>query len=104
MQLKREAYLLSVIGLTTKHTVCRLQHPCYVKSLEYIANKYPFAKDTGVGIGAGCALVFSYLGEYGSSSLLKAAACVSLSYDNTETLSNRIPKFSNFYCFLTSKR
>lgn len=63
------------------------------QALEYISLKYPGVNIVGVGIGAGCALVFSYLGEYGSSSLLRAAACVSPSYDNTETLSNSIPKF-----------
>ena len=74
------------------------------QTLEYISLKYPGANITGVGIGAGCALVFSYLGEYGSSSLLKAAACVSPSYDNTETLSNSIPKFYELLLLFNLKK
>ena len=74
------------------------------QALEYIALKYPCTNIAGVGISAGCALVFSYLGEYGSSSLLKAAACVSPSYDNTETLSNSIPKFYELLLFFNLKK
>ena len=74
------------------------------QALEYISLKFPTVNIAGVGIGNGCALVFSYLGEYGSASLLKAAACVSPSYDNTESLSNRIPKFYEFLLLLNLKK
>ena len=74
------------------------------QTLEYIALKYPGTNIAGVGVGAGCALVFSYLGEYGSSSLLKAAACVSPSYDNTESLSNSIPKFYELLLLFNLKK
>lgn len=74
------------------------------QAIEYIALRYPKVNIVGVGIGAGCALVFSYLGEYGSSSLLKAAVCVSPSYDNTESLSNSIPKFYEILLLLSLKK
>lgn len=74
------------------------------EAIEYIAQRYPRVSLVGVGIGAGCALVFSYLGEYGSSSLLKAAVCVSPSYDNTESLSNSIPKFYEIMLLISLKK
>ena len=74
------------------------------QALEYISMKFPNVYITGVGIGNGCALVFSYLGEYGSASLLKAAACVSPSYDNTDSLSNNIPKFYEFLLLYKLKK
>jgi abhydrolase domain-containing protein 15 len=51
--------------------------------MEYIQSKFPLGKIIGVGIGAGCTTLFSYLGEFGSSSLMKAAVNISPSYDNT---------------------
>ena len=74
------------------------------QALEYISLKYPKVRIVGVGIGAGCASVFSYLGEYGSSSLLKAAVCISPSYDNTETLSDSIPKFYELLLLFSLKK
>ncbi|XP_052802739.1 protein ABHD15-like [Mya arenaria] len=59
----------------------------------YIFEKYPYVPLVGVGVGAGCATLFSYLGESGSSSQLKAAVCISPSYDNTIKLCEQIPKF-----------
>lgn len=63
------------------------------KVVEYIFHKYPYVRIVGVGVGAGCATLFSYLGEFGSSSLMKAAVNISPSYDNTKLLCEQIPKF-----------
>ena len=74
------------------------------QALCYISQKYPKVNIIGVGIGAGCALMFSYLGEYGSSSLLKAAVCVSPSYDNNDSLSDNIPKFYELLLLCSLKK
>lgn len=72
--------------------------------LEYIALRYPGVNIVGLGVGAGSALIFSYLGEYGSASLLKAAVCISPSYDNTESLSDSIPKFYEILLLISLKK
>ncbi|XP_014679165.1 PREDICTED: abhydrolase domain-containing protein 15-like [Priapulus caudatus] len=45
--------------------------------LKYLRALYPRAKISSVGAGAGAGLLISYLGDYGSSSYLTAAVCVS---------------------------
>lgn len=73
------------------------------KVIEYIFNKHPYVPIVGIGIGAGCATLFSYLGEFGSSSLMKAAVNISPSYDNTEKLCEQIPKIYELYLLLDLK-
>lgn len=73
------------------------------KVLEYIFGKYPYVQIVGIGVGAGCATLFSYLGEYGSSSLLKAAVNISPSYDNTEKLCEQIPRFYELFLLFDLK-
>lgn len=73
------------------------------KVIEYIFSKHPYVPIVGIGIGAGCATLFSYLGEFGSSSLMKAAVNISPSYDNTEKLCEQIPKFYELYLLFDLK-
>ncbi|XP_045171025.2 protein ABHD15-like [Mercenaria mercenaria] len=73
------------------------------KVIEYIFSKYPYVQIVGIGIGAGSATLFSYLGEFGSSSLMKAAVNISPSYDNTERLCEQIPKLYELYLLLDLK-
>ncbi|XP_045171030.2 protein ABHD15-like [Mercenaria mercenaria] len=73
------------------------------KVIEYIFSKYPYVHIVGIGIGAGSATLFSYLGEFGSSSLMKAAVNISPSYDNTEILCEQIPKLYELYLLVRLK-
>lgn len=73
------------------------------KVVEYINTKFPHAKIIGVGIGRGCATLFSYLGEFGSSSLIKASVNISPSYDSDEIFCQHIPKFYELYTLLHLK-
>ncbi|KAL4224304.1 Alpha/beta hydrolase domain-containing protein 15 [Mactra antiquata] len=73
------------------------------KVVEYIFNNYPYVHIVGIGVGAGCAALLSYLGEYGSSSHLKAAVNISPSYDNTEKLCEQIPKFYELFLLFDLK-
>lgn len=73
------------------------------KVMEYVFNKYPYVPIVGIGVGAGCATLFSYLGEYGSSSLMKAAVNISPSYDNTEKLCEQIPKLYELFLLFDLK-
>lgn len=72
--------------------------------ISHISEKFPYVSVVGVGFGAGCATLFSYLGENGSSSVIKAAVCVSPTYDNTEKLCQQIPKFYELFLLLDLKR
>lgn len=72
--------------------------------ITHIFEKFPYVPLVGVGIGAGCATLFSYLGETGSSSMVKAAVCISPSYDNTEKLCQQIPKFYELFLLFDLKR
>ena len=63
------------------------------KAVALIFERYSFVPIVAVGIGAGCATLFSYLGERGSSSRIKAAVCISPTYDNTIRLCEQIPFF-----------
>lgn len=55
--------------------------------VKYIYGLYPKPLITMLGYGTGCSLVLSYLGEYGSSANLHAAACISPCFDITERFS-----------------
>ncbi|XP_045172487.2 protein ABHD15-like [Mercenaria mercenaria] len=64
--------------------------------MEYILHKFPYGRIVGMGIGAGCTTLFSYLGEFGSSAVMKAAINISPSYDNTVG-GLHIPKFYEIF-------
>lgn len=67
------------------------------QSVLYIRQKHPRSHIVAVALGSGSALLFSYLGEYGSSARLKAAAFVSPVYDATKTLMRGMSKFYEFF-------
>ncbi|XP_033748939.1 protein ABHD15-like [Pecten maximus] len=67
----------------------------------YIHQKHPRTQIVAMAMGSGSTVLFSYLGEYGSSTRLKAAAFVSPVYDVTQSLIRGISKFYEF--FLLSK-
>lgn len=59
----------------------------------YINRKFPKANITAVGVGSGSALLFSYLGEFGSSTRLKAAAFISPLYEIDQEYLESVLKF-----------
>lgn len=68
------------------------------QAVKYLRVRYPHAKMSSIGTSAGAGLLVSYLGEYGSSSHLCAAVCVSPAYD-TEKVT--IPQPYNWLLLLT---
>ena len=68
------------------------------QAIIYIRQKHQKSNVVTIAIGSGSTMLFSYLGEYGSSSRLKASAFVSPIYDTSETLSE--PKLPLFYAIL----
>lgn len=62
----------------------------------YINRKFPKANITAVGVGSGSAVLFSYLGEFGSSTRLKAAAFISPLYETDEDYLKSISKIYQF--------
>ena len=55
--------------------------------VKYINGMFPKPLITMIGYGTGCSLVLSYLGEYGSSANISAAACISPCFDTGERFS-----------------
>ncbi|XP_022096206.1 protein ABHD15-like [Acanthaster planci] len=68
----------------------------------YIHQSYPDAKLSAVGIGAGGGLLIAFLGDYGSSTDLASAVCISPSYDCQELYESR--KISQPYHWLALQR
>lgn len=62
----------------------------------YINRKFPKANITAVGVGSGSAVLFSYLGEFGSSTRLKAAVFISPLYEIDEEYLKSVSKFYQF--------
>ncbi|XP_067667986.1 protein ABHD15-like [Haliotis asinina] len=62
---------------------------CAVQSLRH---RFPGSSIAGLGTGAGADLFMSYLGEFGSSSLLCSVTCISPTYDSEDVYMNKIPK------------
>ncbi|XP_050407978.2 protein ABHD15 [Patella vulgata] len=56
--------------------------------VKYIKLKYLKAKIAAVAYGTGCGLLISYLGEFGSSSLVAVGVCISPCYDVSERFAN----------------
>ena len=61
--------------------------------MKYINGRYPKALITVAGYGTGCALLLSYLGEFGSSANMCAGVCISACFDITERFSKQIKCF-----------
>ena len=59
------------------------------ETVMYIRQTYPEARLNAIGVGAGGGLLISYLGEYGSSTDLASAVCISPSYDCQELYESR---------------
>ena len=55
--------------------------------VKYLRLRFPKSRLAAVAYGTGCGLLISYLGEFGSSALLSAGACVSPCYDTAERFS-----------------
>ncbi|XP_061197060.1 protein ABHD15-like [Saccostrea echinata] len=62
----------------------------------YINRKFPKANITAIGVGSGSTVLFSYLGEFGSSTRLKAAAFISPPYEIDQDYLKDVPKFYQF--------
>ncbi|ESO97429.1 hypothetical protein LOTGIDRAFT_64820, partial [Lottia gigantea] len=61
--------------------------------IQYLKYTYPNVIISVVGIGSGADLLMSYCGEYGSSSYLQSAVCISSTFDSETVYSEKIPKF-----------
>ncbi|KAL3857964.1 hypothetical protein ACJMK2_012618 [Sinanodonta woodiana] len=72
--------------------------------IQYMRLKYPKVPIASIAIGAGCIQLFSYLGEYGSSSFLKAGVCISPSYDVQDESYDSIPKIYEILLLLSLKK
>ncbi|OWF38793.1 protein ABHD15-like [Mizuhopecten yessoensis] len=66
------------------------------QSVLYIHQKHQRSHIVAVAMGSGSTVLFSYLGEYGSSTRLKATAFISPVYDTTQTLIRGMSKFYEF--------
>ncbi|XP_069135028.1 protein ABHD15-like [Argopecten irradians] len=73
------------------------------QSVLYIHQKHARAQITAVAMGTGSTVLFSYLGEYGSSARLKAAAFISPVFDATQTLFRGMSKFYEFFFLVKLK-
>ncbi|KAK7087370.1 hypothetical protein V1264_021432 [Littorina saxatilis] len=58
--------------------------------VKYLRLRFPKSRLAAVGYGTGCGLLISYLGEFGSSAILCAGACVSPCYDTVERFSGSL--------------
>jgi len=56
--------------------------------LKYIRDLYKHAKISAIGVSSGSGLLVSYLGEYGSSTYLSTAVCISPGYSAKELYEN----------------
>lgn len=72
--------------------------------VEYIHQKHPRASIIVASMGSGASQLISYLGEYGSSSLVRAGVCISPPYDTTELLSRGIPKLYEIMLLIKLKQ
>ncbi|XP_077995577.1 protein ABHD15-like [Glandiceps talaboti] len=60
--------------------------------VKYVRDLYKHAKITAIGVSAGSGLLVSYLGEYGSSTYLSTAVCISPGYSAKELFDTGIRK------------
>ncbi|XP_006813521.1 protein ABHD15-like [Saccoglossus kowalevskii] len=56
--------------------------------VKYIRDLYKHARVTAIGVSAGSGLLVSYLGEYGSSTYISAAVCISPGYSAQDMIEN----------------
>ena len=66
--------------------------------LKYLQNRCPNSRLVAVSYGTGCSLLISYLGEFGSSAILEASACVSPCYDDDGGMFK--DQIKNVYAFI----
>ncbi|KAK7499063.1 hypothetical protein BaRGS_00009610 [Batillaria attramentaria] len=71
--------------------------------VKYLRLRYPRSRLAAVAYGTGCGLLISYLGEFGSSALLSAGACVSPCYDMAERFSGSLKSIYDFFYLLKLK-
>lgn len=71
------------------------------QAVKYVRGKYPSGRITACGISAGSGLLISYLGDYGVSSYVAAAVCISPGYD-AETLFHSCIRQPYNFCMLYS--
>ena len=62
----------------------------YLQVVKYLRLRFPKSRLAAVAYGTGCGLLISYLGEFGSSAILSAGACVSPCYDTAERFSGSL--------------
>jgi len=78
-------------SILTTHKILAPGDPQDLKQVvKYIHGRYPKVLVTLIGIGTGCCLQLSYLGEYGSSAKISAGACISPCFDPVERFSRGI--------------
>ena len=58
--------------------------------VKYLRLRFPESRLEAVAYGTGCGLLTSYLGEFGSSTILSAGACVSPCYGTAERFSGSL--------------
>ena len=58
------------------------------EAIRYIRRTNKGSQLSAIGLSTGCGLLVSYLGDYGSSTDLEAAACISPMYDHQELIKN----------------
>ncbi|XP_052797565.1 protein ABHD15-like [Mya arenaria] len=71
--------------------------------VKYIHSRYPKALVTMVGLGTGCSLLLSYLGEFGSSANIFAAVCISACFDNSGKFSKGVQGIYDILYLLSLK-
>ncbi|KAK3082633.1 hypothetical protein FSP39_000882 [Pinctada imbricata] len=69
----------------------------------YIKQKFPKSQITAVAIGTGSAVLFSYLGEFGSSCRIRVASLISPIYDMSCDVISSIPRLYQIILLLCQK-
>ena len=70
----------------------------------YIKQKFPKSAITAIAIGSGSTVLFSYLGEYGSSCGIKTASFISPIYDISKETISTIPKLYHILLLFGMKK
>ena len=71
--------------------------------VKYIHGRYPKALIAMIGVGTGCSLLLSYLGEFGSSANVSAGVCISACFDHVERFSKHIHSIYDILYLLKMK-
>ncbi|XP_052797909.1 protein ABHD15-like [Mya arenaria] len=72
--------------------------------VKYIHSRYPKALVTMVGLGTGCSLLPSYLGEFGSSANICAGVCISACFDSSGKFSKGLQGIYDILYLLALKK